>query len=84
MDVVTGSWEEPDFPDHSTFSCRVTTSGAGLVDALVVAGGKAGFFGARLTREQALAHPSLDEVWEIVDFVVTTDETLVASLYGSR
>jgi hypothetical protein len=82
LDIVTGSWEEPDFPGHATVSCRVSADGAGVVDALVASEGKADFFGARLSRQEALAHPAIDEVWEIVDFVVTADETVVAAVYG--
>jgi hypothetical protein len=33
LDATFGSWEEP-FSDHVTFSCRVSTQGAGLVNAL--------------------------------------------------
>ncbi len=84
MDVVTGSWQEPEFADHCTMSCRIAADGAGLVDPLVAAEGTADFFGRRLSRDEALVHPRLDEVWEIVDFVVTTDETLAAVLYGTR
>lgn len=28
VDVVVGSWNEPDYTDHATFSCRVIQAGA--------------------------------------------------------
>ena len=35
VDVVVGSWDEPEYSDHATFSCRVSYAGAGAVDAPV-------------------------------------------------
>ena len=59
------------FADHVTFSCRINSEGAGLVDALVAGKGEADYYGQRLTRAQALDQPDLSS-WELVDLVVTT------------
>jgi hypothetical protein len=40
MDVTLGSWTEP-FTDHVTISCRVSSSGASVVDAIVASRGDA-------------------------------------------
>ncbi len=71
LDATFGSWDEP-FTDHVTFSCHVSSEGAGLVDALVAGKGEADYYGTRLTRAQALDHPDLPALWELVDLVVTT------------
>jgi hypothetical protein len=71
LDATFGSWEEP-FVDHVTFSCRINSEGAGLVDALVAGKGEADYYGQRLTRAQALDQPDLSSLWELVDLVVTT------------
>ena len=31
------------------------------------------FWGIKLSRDEALAHPRIDESWEIVDYVLLTD-----------
>jgi hypothetical protein len=71
LDATFGSWEEP-FADHITFSCRVSVEGAGVVDALVADKGDANYYGRRLTRQEALGHPALPLLWELVDLAVTT------------
>jgi hypothetical protein len=83
VDVVVGSWDEPTYSDHATFSCRVTHDGAGAVDAPVASKGEAPFSGALLARPDALRHPRIADVWEIVDFIVTTDPVVSARIYGS-
>ena len=71
LDATFGSWVEP-YTDHFTMSCRVSAAGAGAVDALVASRGDADYYGHRLSRDQALAHPRLPEMWALVDAVVTT------------
>ena len=71
LDATFGSWDES-FDDHVTFSCRISSDGAGLVDALVTGKGEANYYGKRLTRVEALEHPNLPALWELVDLVVTT------------
>ena len=81
LDVILGSWPERDDelypPDHVTFSCRVGPGAAApdpyasLIAAPATASGRnQALFGRRLTRDEALAHPWLDEFWRVVDFVV--------------
>jgi hypothetical protein len=81
LDLVVGEWE-PDYQDQFTFSCRVSTTGAGLVDAPVASSGQAEYFGAKLSRTEALEHERLAQVWELVDFVLTTDPTISDYIYG--
>jgi hypothetical protein len=83
VDVVVGSWDEPAYSDHATFSCRVSQAGAGAVDAPVASKGEAPFSGAMLSRSDALLDPRLPQVWEVVDFVVTTDPVLGAHVRAS-
>jgi hypothetical protein len=71
LDATFGSWQEP-FTDHVTFSCRVSSQGAGLVNAPVASRGEAEYYGERLTRDAGLDHPTLPSFWELVDRVVTT------------
>jgi hypothetical protein len=51
LDVVVGTWEEPELPGHATFSCRIGIDGAGLVDACCGVEGRAPYFGNKLSRE---------------------------------
>ena len=71
LDATFGSWEEP-FTDHVTFSCRISSEGAGLVDALEAGKGEADYYGQRLAKAEALDHPTLPSLWELVDLIVTT------------
>ncbi|MEY2397802.1 MAG: hypothetical protein QOJ00_976 [Actinomycetota bacterium] len=79
LDATFGSWAEP-FADHFTMSCRITTAGAGAVDALVASRGDANYYGRLLTRAETLAHPHVGEMWELVDLVATTIPEAVAAL----
>ena len=86
VDVVLGSWEEPDYPGQVTFGCRL-----GHVDeqsppaASLVTGGANrsddALFGTKLDREAALAHPMLSEFWEVIDWLVVNDPTLHENVY---
>ena len=40
------------------------------------------FWGIKLSRDEALAHPRIDEFWEIVDYVLLTDPVVHAHVYG--
>lgn len=82
LDIALGSWEGPDFPDHVTFSVRVDANGAGIVDAPVGIEAKAALYGRKLQRDEALRDPRLDDVWDLVDFIVTTDPTVRLFVYG--
>ena len=39
-------------------------------------------FGRKLTREEALAHPWLDNYWSVVDFILTEDPIVHDHVYG--
>jgi hypothetical protein len=82
LDIVLGSWDDDQPADSRTFSCRVGTEGAGLVDAPVSVEGRAPHYGRMLTRADALADDRLDDAWEVVDFVVTADPTVRKYVYG--
>jgi hypothetical protein len=81
MDVTFGSWVEP-YDDHVTMSCRVSEAGAGAVDPLVASKGDAPYYGQRLERDEALAHPRASDMWAVVDAVVTTVPEAAAAVYG--
>jgi hypothetical protein len=83
VDVVIGSWDEPTYSDHATFSCRVSQEGAGAVDAPVASKGRAPFSGELLARSDALQDGRIADVWEVVDFIVTTDPVVSAHVYES-
>jgi hypothetical protein len=84
IDAAMGSFAEPVFADQATFSCVVRASGATLVTGPVAAEGKANFFGTMLTPEQARSHPRIDDLWKLIDFVVTTEPTVANALYGPQ
>lgn len=81
LDVTFGSWDEANYSNHVTFSCRVSEAGAGLVDALVASAGRAEHYGRLLTREQALLEPDIVRLWTLVDQVVTEVPEVAACVY---
>jgi hypothetical protein len=90
IDLVFGTWGQgTDYDDHVTFGCRFgpvvgsELPAATAVDAASVAP-DGPFYGRKLTRAEALAHPRADEFWEVVDFVVATDPTVHDHHYGHR
>jgi hypothetical protein len=83
LDIAIGSFDEPDFADQATFSFRVRSEGATLFQGPVAADGRASFFGKKLTVDEAKEHHRLLDAWAVVDFVVTTEPTISASVYGS-
>lgn len=81
LDVTFGSWEEP-YDDHVTMSCCVMREGSGAVDAVVVGKGEADCFGRKLTREETLAHPRVDELWALGDAIKREVPEARRALYG--
>jgi hypothetical protein len=81
LDATFGSWEEP-FTDHITMSCRATSQGAGAVDAIVVGSGEADYYGQRLTRDVALAHARLPDLWELLDAIFTDAPEAATAIYS--
>jgi hypothetical protein len=87
IDVILGTFGADDPTDHVTFGCRVgAVSGQEAPAASVVQAaapyGDAAIWGRKLSREEALAHPWLPRLWEVVDFVLTDDSTVHAHVYG--
>lgn len=79
-DVILGTWTgDGPFHDHVTFGCHVHGDGAGAVDA-PVAIDPGPMTGELLSREQALNHPRIQELWAIVDFMVVEDPSIAAYL----
>ena len=81
VDATFGSWQEP-YADHVTLSCRISSAGAGAVDALVASRGEADYYGRCLSRDEALASPRLAELWPLVDEVVTTVPEVRSVIYS--
>ena len=87
IDVILGTFGSADYSDHVTFGCRVgpiegqTEPAASAVPA---AGpyGAAPIFGRKLSRDEALAHPSLPTFWTVVDFVLVKDPDVRRHVYG--
>ena len=81
VDVILGSFEEPDFADNVTFGCRIgRVEGQAEPACSLTPGGQSRsvkqLLGHKLTREEALQHPSLPSFWEVVDWLILNDATL--------
>ena len=87
IDVILGTFSSDDASDHVTFGARVGPV-AGQADPAAtavpagVAYSQSPFWGIKLSRDEALAHPRIDEFWEIVDYVLLTDPAVHAHVYG--
>lgn len=85
VDLVFGSWHE-DADDHLTFGCRVGPV-AGSPDPAATAVdaakpyGESPFWGQKLSRTGALAHPRLDEFWLAVDFLLVSEPRINHHVY---
>ena len=80
FDCILGSWDEDD-PDRITFGCRVgqvvgqTEPAASLVSGAIPYSERT-IWGKKLTREEALVHPRLQEYWEVVDYLLVNDREI--------
>jgi hypothetical protein len=87
IDVILGTFSSDDASDHVTFGARVGPV-AGQADPAATAVPAAAaysqsqFWGIKLSRDEALAHPRIDEFWEIVDYVLLTEPVVHAHVYG--
>jgi len=76
-------WGDPEQTKRVSLACRIGVFD-GQVEpaaALVTAGlayPQPGTFGRRLTRDDALRSPLLEEFWEVVDWVLTNDPDVAA------
>jgi hypothetical protein len=86
LEVVMGSFVEPDFADHIMFACRIRPSrgnsgpAASLGQAPAQKKGDGKIFGHLLSPAEALAHPRLREFWQVTDWLVLNDELLRENL----
>lgn len=85
FDVMLGTWNEG-ADDHTTFGCRVgrvagsPDPAATAVDAAQPYGASP-FWGHKLSRSEALAHPRLHDFWDVVDFLLISDPTINHHVY---
>lgn len=89
IDVILGSFEEPDHADNVTFGCRVghVTTQAGPACSLVEGGATRSdkpLFGRKLERGEALTHPRLDEFWGVIDWLILNDPVLHDHIFHMR
>lgn len=94
LDVILDDQWAPDAPvsrpgpDRVTFGCRVgpvansPMPACTLVTAATVAPDTP-FYGRKLTREAALAHPWLPDYWKTIDHILEHDPTVTHHLYGT-
>ena len=83
IDVTLGTWgEEPPRDDHVTFSCELGVAGARAMDAPVSLSDAPPILGRMLTREEALAHPLVEDFWAVVDTVGEQDPAVHEEVYG--
>lgn len=85
IDVIFGSLDLAEAEDRVTFGCHLRRSpengetSAGLVPAADVFSNSA-LFGRKLDREQALAHPWIEDFWAVVDFLVLEEPDIQAHM----
>ncbi|WP_237700651.1 hypothetical protein [Janibacter sp. HTCC2649] len=77
IDVVFGTFEDG-VDDHISFGCRVGPVEASPEPAATAVNaaqtyGDSAFWGQKLTREEALAHPRISEFWSVVDFLLVNE-----------
>jgi hypothetical protein len=87
IDAIVGTWGEDTVNDHVTFGCRVgPVSDSPDPAASLVNGGEVApdspIFGQKLSREEGLAHPRIDDFWTIVDTILEHDELVREHIYG--
>jgi hypothetical protein len=87
VDVILSPTWADDVDDHETFGCRVgTIENQEDPGASLVTGGAAApdtqLFGHKLTREEAMANPRLDEFWQVVDHILESDPLVRQHVFG--
>lgn len=88
IDVTLGTWEPEGYSaDHVTFGSRTgaVEEHPHFASSLVTGAELAGddpMFGMKLTREEALAHPRLEEFWRVNDEILELPE--VVRLFTGR
>jgi hypothetical protein len=82
INVVLGTWGTADAVDHVATSCLLRAGGAMIVDATVATDTDDPIIGHKLDRDEALAHPSLEAFWRVIDLLATGDPTIARHLDG--
>lgn len=87
IDVILSPTWADDVDDHETFGCRVgPIEGQEEPGASLVTGGAEApdseLFGHKLTRDEALEHPRLDDFWEVIDHILAEDPLVRQHIYG--
>jgi hypothetical protein len=87
IDAILGTFGDDTPDDHLTFGCRVgpvanSDEPAATLVAAAEPYGSSSIWGQKLTRDDALAHPRLQEFWEIVDYVMVADSVVHHHVYG--
>ena len=87
IDVILSPTWADDADDHETFGCRVgPIQGQDEPGASLVTGGAEApdsqLFGHKVTRDEALEHPKLNDFWEVVDHVLEHDPLVHDHVYG--
>ena len=87
VDAILGTWGEDAPDDHVSFGCRVgPVANSDQPQATLVPAAQpyrnSPIWGQKLSREEALSHPRLQEFWEVVDFVLVADPVVHHHVYG--
>jgi hypothetical protein len=86
VDVILGSFAEPDYMDNVTFGCRVghvatqAEPACSLVPGAAIRSDKP-ILGTKLDRDEALAHPRPNEFWSVVDWLIVNDPVLHENVF---
>jgi hypothetical protein len=86
IDVILGSFAEPDYLDNVTLGCRVghvaiqAEPACSLVRGGAIRSDKP-IFGRKLDRDEALTHPRLDAFWSVVDWLIINDPVLHENVF---
>jgi hypothetical protein len=86
LDVILGTFGECAPSDHVTFGCRIIpgTTSRGPVISIVDAAAAFTYrriMGRKLTREEALEDPRLEDFWRVVDLMILADPEVHSHLY---
>jgi hypothetical protein len=78
LDAILGTFGDDAASDHVTFGCRVTLGVTSTLPGISLVDAATPFLyrpvmGRRLTREEALEHPRLNDFWHVVDLILLED-----------
>lgn len=83
VEVILGSFAEPEYADDVTIGCRYGyVDGQGEPAASLFTPIRSGaIFGSVLDRDAALASPRIDDFWAVTDWLVEHDPLLRSTVY---